>query len=86
MYHVTRVRFNVDLLDPDDPLEIDDGNRPYLVKHLPMDDTGRPVAVGPEDILDAYICGDPLFYAARETGPADWLMLGSVPGIVLCVP
>jgi len=79
-------RFNVDLLDPEDPFEIDDGNRPHLHKHLPTDDTGRPIAVGPEDILDVYLCGDPWFYEARKEGAADWLMVGSLPGLVICVP
>jgi len=28
-------RLDVDLLDPEDPFEIDDGNRVHLYKHLP---------------------------------------------------
>jgi hypothetical protein len=79
-------RFNIDLLDPEDPFEIDDGNRPHLFKHLPMDDGGRLVVVAPPDVLDAYLYGDPTFYPAAEDGAADWLMLGSVPGLVICVP
>jgi len=58
----------------------------HLFKHLPDDDHGRPVAVGPEDILDAYIYGDPAFYPADEYGEADWLMVGMVPGLVILVP
>ena len=81
-----RVRLDLDLLDPEDPFEIDDGNRAHLMKHLASDDNGRPVAVGPEDILDLYLCGDPDYYLASEDGPADWLMMGMVPGAVLCVP
>jgi len=40
-----RDRFEIDLLDPDDPFEIDDQNRPHLYKHLPAV-SGRYVAVG----------------------------------------
>jgi hypothetical protein len=81
-----RERLDPDLLDPENPFEIDDGNRVHLIKHLPEDDQGRPVAVGPEDVLDAYIYGDPIFYKADEDGAADWLMVGMVPGLVICVP
>jgi hypothetical protein len=81
-----RARLDIDLLDPENPFEIDDGNRVHLVRHLPEDDRGRPVAVGPEDILDLYLYGDPMYYPARDGGPADWLMVGTVPGLTLCVP
>ena len=81
-----RVRLDLDLLDPEDPFEVDDGNRVHLMKHLPSDDNGRPVAVGPQDILDLYLYGDPDYYPADEGGQADWLMVGMVPGTVLCVP
>jgi hypothetical protein len=83
---VERQRFDFDLLDPEDPFEIDEGNRPHLYKHLPQDDSGQLVAVGPEDILDAYIYGDSRYYEAKEGGQADWLMIGSVPGLVIIVP
>ena len=67
-----RERLDPDLLDPENPFEIDNGNRVHLIKHLPDDDQGRPVAVGPEDVLDAYIYGDPsstrLTRAVRPTG------------------
>ena len=78
-------RFDPDLLDPENPFEIDDGNRPHLYKHLP-DVDNRYVAVGVGDILDAYIYGEPLFDPAREDGPADWIMIGEAPGIVIAVP
>ena len=81
-----RVRFDLDLLDPEDPFEIDGGNRPHLAKHLPDDDHGRPVPVGPEDVLDAYLYGDPDYYEPDESGQADWLMIGMVPGLVISVP
>lgn len=81
-----RVRLDLDLLDLEDPFEIDDGNRVHLMKHLPSDENGRPVAVGPQDILDLYLYGDPDYYPADQGGQADWLMVGMVPGMVLCVP
>ncbi len=81
-----RVRFDLRLLDDEDPFEIDDGNRPHLFKHLPMDSRGRVVAVGPEDVLDVYLDGDPSFFEAKEGGSADWLMVGMVPGLTICVP
>jgi len=69
-----RHRINVALLDPEDPFEIDDQNRVHLYKH----------GYSPEDALDVYV-GEPLFYPAQF--PADWLMVGPVPGrVVLCVP
>jgi hypothetical protein len=81
-----RVRFNLDALDPEDPFEIDAGNQPHLYKHLPTDDTGRSVSVGVSDLLDIYLFGDASYYYANETGPADWMMFGQVPGLVLSVP
>lgn len=29
---------------------------------------------------------NPLFYPGRDDGPADWLMVGEVPGDILLVP
>jgi hypothetical protein len=83
---VKRKRFELNLLNDENPFEIDDSNRLHLHKHLPEDDKGRFVVVGPEDILDAYLYGDPRFYEAKEGGAADWLMIGSVPGLVILVP
>jgi hypothetical protein len=80
-----RVRFEVNLLDPEEPFEVDDMNRPHLFKHLPSEG-GRYVSVGPEDILDLYHYGDPLYFEGYEEGEADWLMIGIVPGLMLLVP
>lgn len=44
------------------------------------------MAVGPEDLLDVYPYGEPSFFEADEDGPADWLMVGMVPGLTVCVP
>lgn len=81
-----RSRFDWRLLDPQDPFEIDDGNRPHLYKHLPNDSHGKPVPVGPEDILDVYLDGYPAYFEADDSGWADWLMVGMVPALIVCVP
>jgi hypothetical protein len=79
-------RFDIDRLDPEDPFEIDEGNRPHLYKHLPTRG-GRHVAVGVEDLYDLYLFGNPIFYPAdRKKGDAHWLMVGEVPGMILVVP
>jgi hypothetical protein len=44
LFYVSRARFDPELLDPDDPFEIDDGNRPHLAKHSPHTDA---------DLMDA---------------------------------
>lgn len=80
-----RSRFDLDLLDPNDPFEIDDRNRPHLYKHLPVAED-RYVSVGVEDILDVYLYGDPMYEPGDEEHEADWIMIGEAPGIVLAVP
>jgi hypothetical protein len=72
---VTRTRFDVEALDERDPFEVDN-QLIHLYKHQGM------------DVLDAYeVWTDtPLFYPGRENGPADWLMVGEVPGAILLVP
>jgi hypothetical protein len=80
-----RRRFDVNLLDPQDPFEIDGRNEPHLYKHLPAV-SGRYVSVGVEDILDVYLYGDPMYEPAAEEGAADWIMIGETPGLVLAVP
>jgi len=69
-------RFDLDALDPDDPFELDDDNLPHLAKHAPFT---------ADDAIDLWVYGDPLFYPAPH-GPADWLMVGRVPGAVIVVP
>ena len=79
-------RFDTGLLDPEDPFEIDQDNQPHLYKHLPFGQGDRLVAVGVEELYDIYVTDRPLFYPGRDDGPADWLMVGEVPGLILVVP
>lgn len=65
---------DLDLLDYDDPFEIDDANRPHLAKHHPFTE---------EDVFDVFF-GDPVFAPAEP--PAELLMIGPVPGEILVVP
>lgn len=66
-----RVRFDPELLDDDDPFEIDDGNRPHLAKHYPY---------SAEDLGQAWGDPDRLFVAATAPGPADGLLVARLPG------
>ncbi|MEX0698525.1 MAG: hypothetical protein WD354_02225 [Acidimicrobiia bacterium] len=71
-----RVRFDPTLLDASEPFEIDT-QLSHLFKHA---------GLSVDDVYDVFF-GRPLFYPAKEDGPADWLMVGEVPGgVVLCVP
>ena len=63
----------MDLLDPDDPFEID-VQRAHLSKH---------VGLGVDDVHEVWR-SDPFFYQAQP--PADWLMVAEVSGRVLLVP
>lgn len=65
--------FDVDLLDDDDPLEID-RQAAHLFKHPRL---------GIDDIYDLWR-SDPLFYPAKP--PAHWLMVAEIAGRVLVVP
>lgn len=65
--------FDLDLLDGEDPFEIDD-QAAHLFKHPRL---------GVEDIYDVWQ-SDPLFYPAKL--PAHWLMVAQVAGDVLVVP
>jgi hypothetical protein len=79
-------RFDTNELDPEDPFEVDESNRAHLYKHI-ANDKGRQIAIGPEDLVDVYLFGSPIFYPADpEKGDADWIMIGQVPGVVLVVP
>lgn len=72
---MTRYRFDVEALDETDPFEVDN-QLIHLYKHVGMD---------VYDILEVWT-DNPLFYPAREDGPADWLMVGEVPGDRLVIP
>lgn len=66
-------RFDPDLLDEEDPFEIDD-QVAHLFKHPHL---------GIDDIDDVW-ASNPLFYPAKP--PAHWLMCAEVGGRVLTVP
>ncbi len=71
--HVGDDRFDLDLLDDEDPFEID-AQAAHLFKHPRL---------GIEDIRDVW-ASDPMFYPAKP--PAHWLMVAEVEGTVLMVP
>jgi hypothetical protein len=66
-------RFDPDLLDPDDPFEIDD-QAAHLFKHGPL---------WIADIEEAWR-SRPGFFPGQA--PADWIMVASVTGRVIAVP
>ena len=66
-------RFDLDVLDEEDPFEID-SQAAHLFKHPHL---------GIDDIDDVW-ASDPLFYPAKP--PAHWLMCAEVGGRVLVVP
>jgi hypothetical protein len=72
---VDRDRFDIELLDEEDPFEID-SQRFHLAKHTMMD---------PDDIREVW-ASDPLFYPAHPAGDADWLMVAQVPEGIMVVP
>lgn len=65
--------FDLDLLNDEEPFEIDD-QAAHLFKHP---------ALGIDDVHDLWR-SEPLFYPAKP--PAHWLMVGEVAGRVLVVP
>ncbi|MBB3040074.1 hypothetical protein [Hoyosella altamirensis] len=65
--------FDLDLLDGDDPFEID-VQAAHLFKHPRL---------GIEDIHEVW-ASDPMFYPAKP--PAHWLMVAEVHGQILMVP
>lgn len=65
--------FDLDLLDEEDPFEIN-AQAAHLFKHPRL---------GIEDIREVW-ASDPMFYPAKP--PAHWLMVAEVDGTVLMVP
>ncbi len=65
--------FDIDLLDDDDPFEID-RQAAHLFKHPHL---------GIDDVYDVWR-SEPLFYPAKP--PAHWLMVAEIAGRVLVVP
>jgi hypothetical protein len=79
-------RLDVDALDDDDPFEIDAKNASHLFKHLLMDDK-HPVVITIGDVRDYYAWGGVQFVEADpERGPAHWLMVCRIEGVVVTVP
>jgi hypothetical protein len=72
-----RSRFDPSLLDPESPFEIDERNRPHLAKHAPYTE---------EDLLDAWMDPGAIFLPAAADGPADWLLVASIPGDMIQAP
>ncbi len=72
-WHVADELFDLDLLDEEDPFEID-AQAAHLFKHPRL---------GIEDIREVW-ASDPMFYPAKP--PAHWLMVAEVDGTVLMVP
>lgn len=66
-----RVRFDPELLDEDDPFEIDQENAPHLAKHSPYT---------VEDVGDAWSDEAAVFIEAAVDGPADWLLVARLSG------
>lgn len=66
-------RLDIDLLDDEDPFDVD-RQTAHLFKHAPF---------GIDDVRDIWQA-DPLFYPAKP--PAHWLMVGEMSGRVLVVP
>jgi len=73
--HLARVGrlLDIDVLDDEDPFEIDD-QAAHLFKHA---------GLGVDDVYEVWR-SDPLFYPAKP--PAHWLMVSEVAGQVLVVP
>src|SRR5258708_37742255 len=86
MYHMP-VRFDLSMLDPDDPFEVDAGNWPHLYKHTFERPNRRPVRIELPDVLDLYVWDRAFFYPADlEVGDAHWLLVGEIDGFVITVP
>ncbi len=72
-----RSRFDPSLLDPESPFEIDERNRLHLAKHAPYTEA---------DLLDAWADPGAIFLPAAADGPADWLLVASIPGDMIQAP
>jgi hypothetical protein len=80
-------RFDLSLLDADDPFEVDSKNRPHLYKHAFARPDGRLLVIELADILDLYVWDAVVFYHADPgEGDAHWLLVTAVEGIVVTVP
>lgn len=74
-------RLNIDLLDGVNPFEIDKINRPHLFKHY----VGATTLEDGLDLLDEVFIHDNAVFKEADP-PADWLMVGEIPGGYVIVP
>src|SRR5262249_8280964 len=76
-----------DLLDPDDPFEVDARNRPHLHKHDFWTPEGRYLKVDIDDIRDLWAWGAVVLLPPyQEEGDADWLLVVEIEGVLIVVP
>ena len=68
---MARARFDPELINWDDPFEVDEGNDPHLSAHDPY---------GSGDLNDILMNEPALFPAQVELGDADWILVGKPPG------
>jgi hypothetical protein len=68
---MTRERFDPSLLDPNDPFELDDGNRAHLAKHAPFTE---------DDVIETWSDAEAIFVPAADDAPADWLLIARLAG------
>lgn len=80
-------RFDLSLLDPDDPFEVDSRNIAHLYKHAFVRPDGRLLRVELPDIVDLYVWDRVLFFPADlGKGDAHWLLVTEVEDVVVTVP
>ena len=66
-----RERLDINLVNWDDPFEIDQVNRPHLYAHEPY---------GEEDLYDILVSLPRVIEADTDLGDADWFLVGVPPG------
>lgn len=64
-------RFDPDLLDAEEPFEIDDGNRPHLFKRSDLT---------AQDLHELWVEDAPRLFPADAEFPADWDLVGEITG------
>jgi hypothetical protein len=65
---------------------VDAADRAHLFKHSFQRPDGKVIRLQLEDVLDLYVWNSVVYYPADlSKGPAHWLMVGEVEGIVISV-